>query len=161
MACVVRFVTEEDGSILLGLRVFADDASHGYSFPNYVHWQGVSWNGLLAFGDTNNFHLQCSQRGHRRFTTFNADRKQVVVVDIINPFSPSMKHNYDKTLHNYWFSNVFRRPWNQKLGCCLQTYFFLVKALHIFFSNVYFIRNLMFFPSKHKKVQTYTNTLSV
>ena len=42
MACVVRFVTDEDGSILLGLRVLADDASHGYSFPNYVHWQGVS-----------------------------------------------------------------------------------------------------------------------
>jgi hypothetical protein len=37
IACFVHFVSDEDGSILLGLRVLADDASHGYSFPSYVH----------------------------------------------------------------------------------------------------------------------------
>ena len=34
MACVVRFVSDEDGSILLDIYVLADDASHGYSFPS-------------------------------------------------------------------------------------------------------------------------------
>jgi len=42
MARVVHFVFDEDGSILLGLHVLADDASHGCSFPSYVHWQGIS-----------------------------------------------------------------------------------------------------------------------
>jgi hypothetical protein len=42
MACVIRFLSDEDGSILLGLCVLADDASHGYSFPSYVLWQGIS-----------------------------------------------------------------------------------------------------------------------
>ena len=47
-------------------------------------------------------------------------------------------------------------------GGTFKRLFISVKALYIyiFFSNVYFIRNLMFFPSEHKKVQTYTNAIS-